>query len=216
MRETNEEYIPALSYRFLTPFYDFIQKYIVRDIRYKSLLIAQADIQPGHHVLDLGCGTGTLAIMAKQAQPGAEVTGLDADPDMLRVARYKSAQLSVPVKFDLGFADKLPYPDESFDRVLSSIMIHHLKTPDKIEAAREVYRVLKPGGQLHIIDFGKPVTWYGRLLGPLLHRFEEANDNIDGKLPEIFGAPGLDTRVTGNFWTFFGDQAFLRGEKPVK
>jgi ubiquinone/menaquinone biosynthesis C-methylase UbiE len=68
MTEIDDEYIPALSYRFLTPFYDFIQKYIVRDIRYKSLLIAQANIQAGHHVLDLGCGTGTLAIMAKLAR----------------------------------------------------------------------------------------------------------------------------------------------------
>src|SRR6188474_2178404 len=168
MSDTNEEYIPALSYRFLTPFYDFIQKHIVRDIRYKSLLVEQAKIQPGQHVLDLGCGTGTLAIMAKQAQPSAEITGLDADPDMLKVARYKAAQQNVPVTFDLGFTNELPYPNASFDRVLSSIMIHHLKTPDKIQTAREVYRVLKPGGQLHIIDFGKPVTLYGKLLGPLL------------------------------------------------
>ena len=215
MSNTNEEYIPALSYRFLTPFYDFIQKYIVRDIRYKSILIEQANIQPGQHVLDLGCGTGTLAIMAKQAQPAAEVTGLDADPDMLKVAKYKAAQLRVPVKFEVGFTEKLPYPDESFDRVLSSIMIHHLKTPDKKLTAQEVYRVLRPGGQLHIIDFGKPVTWYGKILGSFLHNFEEANDNIDGKLPEFFGAPGLKTEVIGNFWTFFGDQAFVRGEKPV-
>ena len=90
MSDANDEYIPALSYRFLTPFFDFIQKYIVRDTRYKSLLVQQANIQPGQTVLDLGCGTGTLAIMAKQAQPSAEVTGLDADPDMLKVARYKS------------------------------------------------------------------------------------------------------------------------------
>ena len=216
MSKANEKYIPALSYRFLTPFYDFIQKYIVRDVRYKTLLIQQANIQPGQHVLDLGCGTGTLALMVKLAQPNAEVTGLDADPDMLRVAMLKSAQLKAAVKFDVGFTNKLPYPDETFDRVLSSIMIHHLKTPDKWQTAQEVYRVLKPGGQLHIIDFGKPVTWYGKLLGPLLHKFEEANDNIDGKLPEIFGAPGLRTEVVGNFWTFFGDQAFLRGEKPVR
>jgi ubiquinone/menaquinone biosynthesis C-methylase UbiE len=214
MSKANEEYIPALSYRFLTPFYDFIQKYIVRDLRYKTLLIQQADIQPGHRVLDLGCGTGTLAILAKQAQPGTEVAGLDADPDMLKVARYKAAQQNVPVTFDIGFTNKLPYPDRSFDRVLSSIMIHHLKTSDKIQTAQEVYRVLKPGGRLHIIDFGKPVTWYGKLLGPFLHKFEEANDNIDGKLSEIFGAPGLKTEIVGNFWTFFGDLAFLRGEKP--
>ena len=216
MSDANEEYIPALSYRFLTPFYDFIQKYVVRDIRYKSLLIAQAEIEAGQHVLDLGCGTGTLAIMAKQAQPGADVSGLDADPDMLKVAKYKSSQLHVPVKFDVGFTNKLPYPDHSFDRVLSSIMIHHLKTPDKWQTAREVYRVLKPGGQLHIIDFGKPVTWYGKMLGPFLHKFEEANDNVEGKLPEIFGASGLKTEIVGNFWTFFGDLAFLRGEKPVR
>ena len=213
MEKTNEEYIPALSYRFLTPFYDFIQKYIVRDIRYKSMLIKQANIQPGHRVLDLGCGTGTLAIMAKMAQPSAEVTGLDADPDMLKVARYKSGEQKAHVKFDVGFTDKLPYPDASFDRVMSSIMIHHLKTPEKIETAKEIFRVLKPGGELHIIDFGKPVTWYGKILGPFLHKFEEANDNIDGKLPGIFGAPGLNVEITGHFWTFFGDQAFLKGVK---
>lgn len=213
MTNTDQEYIPALSYRFLTPFYDFVQKYIVRDLRYKTRLIEQADIQPGQHVLDLGCGTGTLAIMVKQIQPSAEVVGLDADPDMLKVAKYKSAQLKAPVKFDVGFTNKLPYPDASFDRILSSIMIHHLKTPDKEMTAHEVFRILKPGGQLHIIDFGKPVTWYGKLLGPFLHGFEEANDNIDGRLPEIFGAPGLKTNVLGNFWTFFGDLAFLKGEK---
>lgn len=213
MSTTNEEYIPALSYRFLTPFYDFIQKYIVRDVRYKTQLIEQAGIQPGQYVLDLGCGTGTLAMMAKQAQPSAEVSGLDADPDMLKVANYKKNQAKLNVKFDVGFTNDLPYPDASFDRVLSSIMIHHLKTPDKEKTAREVYRVLKPGGQLHIIDFGKPVTWYGKILRPFLHEFEEANDNIDGRLPEIFGAPGLKTQILGNFWTFFGDLAFLKGVK---
>ena len=213
MTTTDDKYIPALSYRFLTPFYDFIQKYVVRDVRYKALMIQQANIQPDHHVLDLGCGTGTLAMMAKQAQPRAHLAGLDADPDMLKQAHYKKDQAKLDVKFDVGFTNDLPYPDASFDRVLSSMMIHHLKTPDKERTVREVFRVLKPGGQLHIIDFGKPVTWYGRLLAPFLHKFEEANDNIDGRLPEIFGAPGLKTQVLGHFWTFFGDLAFLKGEK---
>ena len=213
MSNTHDEYIPALSYRFLTPFYDFIQKYIVRDVRYKNILIEQADIRPGHSVLDLGCGTGTLAIMVKQKHPTAEVTGLDADPDMLKVAKYKSTQLNAPVMFDVGFTNNLPYPDDSFDRVLSSIMIHHLKTHDKKKTAQEVFRVLKPGGQLHIVDFGKPVTWYGKMLGPFLHRFEEANDNIDGSLPIFFAEPGLKTQIAGHFWTFFCDLDFLKGEK---
>jgi ubiquinone/menaquinone biosynthesis C-methylase UbiE len=213
MSENDQAYIPALSYRFLTPFFDFIQKYIVRDVRYKTLLIEQANAQPGQKVLDLGCGTGTLAIMAKELQPGAKVSGLDADPDMLKVAKFKAGEQNTDVTFDVGFTNELPYSDESFDIVMSSIMVHHLKTPDKEQTAREVFRVLKPGGELHIIDFGKPVSWYGKLLRPFLHNFEEANDNIDGKLPEMFGAPGLKTEVTGYFYTFFGDLAFIKGKK---
>ena len=214
MTKANEEYIPALGLRILTPFYDFIQKWIVRDKRYKSLLIEQAQIQPGMHVMDLGCGTGTLAIMAKQAQPDAEVVGLDADPEMLKMAYVKKNQEKIDVKFEIGFTNNLPYPDASFDRVLSSIMIHHLKTPDKEKTAREIYRVLKPGGQLHVIDFGKPSTFYGKLLGPFLHKFEEANDNIDGKLPIMFREAGLNVQEKGDFWTFFGDLTFLAGYKP--
>ena len=214
MTKANDEYIPALGLRILTPFYDFIQKWIVQDKRYKSRLIEQAQIQTGMRVMDLGCGTGTLAIMAKQAQPNAEVVGLDADPEMLKMAFAKKKQEKLDVKFDVGFTNDLPYPDASFDRVLSSIMIHHLKTPDKEKTAREIYRVLKPGGQLHVIDFGKPSTLYGKLLGPFLHKFEEANDNIDGKLPVMFREAGLKVQEKGDFWTFFGDLTFLAGYKP--
>jgi ubiquinone/menaquinone biosynthesis C-methylase UbiE len=213
MGRSNEEYIPALGIRALTPFYDLIQRWVVRDTRFKSLLIEQAGIQAGHRVLDLGCGTGTLALMIKRAQPEAEVVGLDADPQMLKVATAKAARETMTVKFDQGMAFSLPYPDDSFDRVLSSLMIHHLKTPDKGKTAREIYRILNPGGRLHVIDFGKPRSLYGKLVGIFLHGFEEANDNINGHLPRIFEQAGLRVQEAGDFMTFFGSLTFLYGEK---
>jgi ubiquinone/menaquinone biosynthesis C-methylase UbiE len=165
-------------------------------------------------VLDVGCGTGTLAVMVQRAQPAAQVAGLDADPRMLGVARRKAAALNLTIRFDEGMAFSLPYPDASFDRVLSSLMIHHLKTPDKQRTAAEIRRVLKPGGRLHIVDFGRPYTFFGKLVGPLLHGFEEANDNIDGRLPEIFEAAGLKAQELGGLATWFGDLTFVRGDKP--
>jgi ubiquinone/menaquinone biosynthesis C-methylase UbiE len=211
---TEQKYIPALSVRALTPFYDFVQRWIVRDTIYKKKLIEQARIKASHKVMDLGCGTGTLAIMVKKAQPKAEVFGLDADAQMLKVAYLKTSRESLEVTFNKGMAFDLPYPDESLDRVLSSLMIHHLKTPDKEKTAREIYRVLKPGGQFHVLDFGKPVTFYGKLLGPFLHKFEEANDNIEGRLPLIFEEAGLVVKEKGRYWTFFGDLTFLAAVKP--
>jgi len=214
MGRSNEDYIPALGIRALTPFYDLIQRWVVRDTLFKSRLIEQAGIQAGHRVLDLGCGTGTLALMVKRSQLDAEVVGLDADPQMLKVATAKAALETIAVKFDQGMAFSLPYPDDSFDRVLSSLMIHHLKTPDKGKTAREIHRILKPGGRLHVIDFGKPRTLYGKLVGLFLHGFEEANDSIDGHLPRIFEQAGLKVREAGDFMTFFGSLTFLHGEKP--
>lgn len=213
MTVNKQEYIPALGFRALTPFFDLIQRLLLRDDLYKRQLIAQAQIQPGQRVLDLGCGTGTLAIMVKQAQPTADVFGLDADPEILGIARAKATREGMDIRFDEGMTFALPYPDGSIDRVLSSIMIHHLKTPDKERTAREIYRVLKPGGQLHVIDFGKASTPYTKLLYPILHRFEETNDNVDGRLPEIFAAPGLTVREMGDFQTFFGTFTFLYGQK---
>ena len=93
-------------------------------------------------VLDLGCGTGTLTIMIKQAHPEAEVVGLDGDPAVLEIARTKAMQAGVKISLDHGMAFHPPYQDNSFDRVLSSLVIHHLTTENKQRAMHEIYRIL--------------------------------------------------------------------------
>jgi ubiquinone/menaquinone biosynthesis C-methylase UbiE len=210
---TNRDFIPALRFRVFTPFYDTIQRWVVRDAHFKRQLIEQAAILPGQKVLDIGCGTGTLVLMVKRANPDVDAVGIDADPEMLKNARAKSARDGLAAQFDQGMASELPYPDASFDRVLSSLMIHHLKTPDKEKMAREVHRVLKPGGEMHVLDFGKPRTLYGKLIGRVLRGFEETDDNFAGRLPGIFEGGGLSVQETGDYQTFFGTLTFLQGKK---
>jgi SAM-dependent methyltransferase len=97
MKPSSKSYIPALGYRWLTRFYDPIVRFTTREDEFKRALLRQASIQDGHRVLDLGCGTGTLAVLVKRARPGAEVFGLDADSEALRLARAKLEEAGVAV-----------------------------------------------------------------------------------------------------------------------
>ena len=209
------KYIPALRYDWLTPLYDPLLQWIMREEKFKRRLIAQADIQPGHRVLDLGCGTATLTILIKQVQPDSEVVGVDADMKVLDMGRAKASKAGVDITLDHGLAFQLPYPDQSFDRVLSSLVLHHLTTENKQRTAREILRVLRTGGELHVVDFGKPHTAWGRLVSPLIHRLEEAADNVTGRLPEILREAGFDqVEETGWHSTIFGSLSFYRSRKP--
>src|SRR6266498_4216430 len=107
-----KRYIPALGFRWLTPLYDPLLKWIMREETFKRKLISQANIQSGMKVLDLGCGTGTLTLMIKRAHPKADVSGLDGDPQVLDIARDKSR--GTDIRWDEGLASSLPYPDSTF------------------------------------------------------------------------------------------------------
>jgi ubiquinone/menaquinone biosynthesis C-methylase UbiE len=155
------DYIPALGHEALTPLYDPLLRWVMREEQFKRYLIQQAQIQSGYRVLDLGCGTATLTIRVKQAHPEAEVVGLDGDAQVLKIGRQKATRAGVAITLDEGMAYQLPYPEASFDRVLSSLVFHHLTHEDKEHALRESWRVLKPAGEIHIVDFGKPYTLWG-------------------------------------------------------
>ena len=208
-------YIPALGHDMLTPLYDPLIRLLMRESKFKGRLIEQAEIIEGHQVLDLGCGTGTLTVMIKQAQPGAEVTGLDGDAKVLSIARAKAAKAGVPLQFDKGMSYELPYADASFDRVLSSLMLHHLSTHNKERTLAEVFRVLSPGGRLHVVDFGPPRTLYSRLVARVTGGAEEASINIRGLLPEMFRRGGFEEiEEAGQFLTIAGALSFYRARKP--
>ena len=137
---TGTKYIPALRFGWLTPVYDPVLRRMLPEVALKQLLIAQAQIVAGQRVLDLGAGTGTLTVMTKQACRDADVVGLDGDPKVLAIAQEKATTADVALRFDQGLATALPYDDDSFDRVLSSLMLHHLTTAEKQQALGEVWR----------------------------------------------------------------------------
>ncbi|MBI2332901.1 MAG: methyltransferase domain-containing protein, partial [Chloroflexi bacterium] len=179
---------------------------------FKSKLIQQANIQPRMKVLDLGCGTGTLTLMLKRAHPTAEVTGMDGDSQVLDIARDKSRGTSI--QWDEGLASSLAYPDSVFDRVVTSLVIHHLVTDDKRRAFKEIYRVLKPNGELHILDFGAPHSSLTRFMTTYMRRLEEVVDNFDGKIPLFVTEAGFsEVKEAQHFVTVFGPLSMLRAVK---
>lgn len=222
MSPTTEEargrYIPALRLRALTRFYDPVIRFTTREGAFKRRLLDQAGIRSGDRVLDLGCGTGTLALLIDQVEPGVQVSGLDADPEMLARARAKAAASGADIRFDEGLANDLPYEDETFDAVVSTLFFHHLKPPVKTQTASEIARVLRPGGELHVADWGRPSD---PLMGALslsirlLDGFEPTRDNLSGALPAIFEGAGLaGAAQTGRLRTAFGTMALYRAERP--
>jgi ubiquinone/menaquinone biosynthesis C-methylase UbiE len=173
------DYLPGMGKAWLLPLYDPLTRLLgVRGVHRE--LVERAQLAPGLRVLEIGCGTGNLALTAKRACPAAEVTGLDPDPAALAKGRRKAARARLTLRFDQGFAQALPYPDASFDRVLSSLMLHHLDDADRPAALREVRRVLEPGGSLHVLDLA------GTSHGP-----RRLRHHADGRIPELMVQAGF-------------------------
>jgi ubiquinone/menaquinone biosynthesis C-methylase UbiE len=123
-----------------------------RELRQRTADLA--GIQPGDAVLDVGCGTGTLAIaVAHRVGQAGRVVGIDPGAEQITRARAKAARRHAPISFQVGVIEQIPFPDQTFDVVFSSLMMHHLPAPLKRQGLAEIARVLKPGGRLVIADF---------------------------------------------------------------
>lgn len=151
--------------------------------------------EPGWCVLDVGCATGGMALALSKrldADAGGLAVGLDASLQMIAVARSKVK--SLPCRFDVGLAERLPYPDNTFDGLTSTFFFHHLNLVDKLTALREALRVLKPGGRCVIVDIDVPTTLIGKIQaysGYWLFKQPEIGENIDGKLVPLFAEAGF-------------------------
>ncbi len=140
------------------PYYDFMVN--VTSLGHAGMLrrmtVDNALIQPGDSVLDVGCGTGEVALLARTRTNAGKVYGIDPAPEMIAVAKSKAARRKLDVDFRVGVIETLPFPDASMDVVTSSLMMHHLPEEIQVLGMAEVYRVLKPGGRLLIADFMRP------------------------------------------------------------
>ena len=145
------DYLPAAGRDALLPFYDLFTA-ALGIAKVHRTLIEQAQLADGQDVLEIGCGTGNLSVRAKRTRPGIRLIGSDPDPRAIALAQRKARKLD-GIRFERGYAQRLPYPDATFDRVLSSLMLHHLDEETKAATAAEIQRVLRPGGSLYLVDF---------------------------------------------------------------
>ena len=134
----------------------------------RRMTVDGAAIKSGDSVLDVGCGTGAVTLLAKARAGNGKVYGIDPAPEMIAVAQKKAARKHLDIDFRVGVIEALPFPDSSLDVVTSSLMMHHLPDELKKRGLAEIYRVLKPGGRLLIADFMRPT---GSLINHLFIAF---------------------------------------------
>ncbi|GAB2653829.1 hypothetical protein GCM10027036_03950 [Flavihumibacter cheonanensis] len=210
-------YIPALKYNWLTKFYDFLIQRFLKEQTWKTFVIQSFSNKKPERILDIGTGTATLAIMMKRSYPNAKIAGLDGDENILAIARSKIQQQGINIELTHGMSYQLPFPDNYFDVVTSSLMIHHLMDADKINTFKEVLRVLKPGGEFCIADWGKPKSSLSRLLFywvQFLDGFKTTTSNVKGLLPGFLKECGYDdVNELKKFGTIGGSICIYKGKK---
>lgn len=214
MPQAQRTYLPAAGHDWLLAFYDPFARLMGAESAHRQL-IDQAHLQSRHRVLEIGCGTGNLTILVKMLHPTVDVVGLDPDPKALDRARRKADRQQVSIQLDRGFSDELHYPDESYDRVLSAFMFHHLERDEKKRSLQEIRRVLRPGGSLHLLDFGGAHDRSDGLLAHLLHRTAHVRDNSGDAILSFMREAGFsDPMEVAQRRTIFGRIVYCQASQP--
>jgi ubiquinone/menaquinone biosynthesis C-methylase UbiE len=208
-------FLPAAGRDIFLPFYDLLTRVSGVDAA-REVLLAHSEFQPGQRILDVGCGTGTLAVLIKRRYPTAEVIGVDPDPKALARARSKAEQAGVTVRFDRGFSDTLGHPDGTFDRVLSSMMFHHIAPDAKPRTLREIHRVLRVGGRLELLDFTGPHSSPRGALARLIHSHRQLKDNDAHRVLGLMRGAGFHAaKLLRLRSTIFGGLAYYEARKEA-
>jgi ubiquinone/menaquinone biosynthesis C-methylase UbiE len=211
-----ERYVPAAGRPAFTRFYDTIVALTMREATFRGGLRAQVlDGLPAAAVaVDVGCGTGTFAIAL--AADGAEVIGVDGDAEVLALAHAKPG--ADAVQWRKGLATALPLPGASADRVVMSLLLHHLDAVDKRTALAEAVRILRPGGRLHVADWGRPRDPLMRAAAWALERVDGPDglrEHLDGALPGLLADAGfLAVAVHDRLRTGWGSLELLSALRP--
>ncbi len=145
--------IPALRFKMLTKLYDFFLRITFPQNKIKKALIEQLQLKGTETVLDFGCGTGSLSIMIKERFPNVGIRGIDVDDEILPIAQKKISEKSLSIQLKKYDGDNLPFTgNQHFDKIVSSLVFHHLRTDTKRRIFNQLYKLIKPGGELHITD----------------------------------------------------------------
>lgn len=199
-------YLPALRFHALTGLYDALVAILCREKAFKAALVAQAALRPGQKVLDLGCGTGTLTFALKDACPGASILGVDADAEILECARAKGRDREV--RFLHGFAQEIDPGLGPFDRVVTSLFLHHVPAADRKAVLVRVRDGMNQGGVLHIADWDRPANVLqsiGFSLVRALDGWELTRGHAEGRMEEWLRDAGFqDVLRTRRFLTPIG------------
>ena len=216
----SERHIPPLRFAALTRVYDRAIAVTLPGESFRERLTDQLALQPGERLLDLGCGTGAMALRLARDAPDAEIVALDPDAKALEIAREKAARAHVSVSWHECLPWNAPFADGSFDRVASSLVLHHLGPADKRRALVCARRWLRPGGEIHIADWGRAENALMRgafLPVQLLDGFETTAENVSqGLVPALVEAGFLEVEETLRQRTALGTLCLYRGRVATR
>lgn len=183
------DFVPALGRHELTNDYDRIIAVMTRERRWRAELLKLVNPQPGESIIDVGCGTGSFALMMKQACPDLHVIAIDPDEEVLSIARAKASAAGVVIDWRCAMGDELSRTEPTgADKAVSSLVLHQCPLDMKRAILSAVYGVLRPGGDLFIADYGAQRTLLMRLLFRQVQQldgFANTQPNADGLLPSL-------------------------------